>query len=53
VLSFDNTCIVTGGDDCIARIYKLSKDLRRIDGKAVELKGPTMPITGVDICREN
>ena len=37
----------------MARIYKLSKDLRRIDGKAIELKGATMPITGVDICRDN
>ncbi len=53
VLSFDNTCIVTGGDDSVARIYKLSKDLARIDGKGIELKGATMPITGVDICRDN
>ena len=37
----------------MARIYNLRKDLRRVDGKTIELKGANMPITGVDICRDN
>ena len=28
VLSFDNTMIVTGGDDSIVRLFKLSKDMK-------------------------
>ena len=53
VLSFDNSCIVTGGDDSVVRLFRLSKDFKELSGQAIEFKGASMAITGVDICRDN
>ena len=52
MLSADNTLFATGGDDKIIRIYQLTKDFKKTD-KTVEIKGPTMPITQIDINRDN
>jgi len=53
VLSFDNSLILTGGDDTIVRLFKLSKDMKQVTGEATEFRAASMPITGVDICRDN
>lgn len=52
MLSADNTILATGGDDTIVRVYGMSKDFKTVENR-LELKGPTMPVTGVDIFRDN
>lgn len=52
-MSFDNTYIVTGGDDSIVRLYQISKEFKEIIGKSTEFINATQSITGVDISRDN
>ncbi len=44
---------MTGGDDSVVRLFNLNKNLKELNGNAIELKGASMAITGVDICRDN
>jgi len=52
VLSLDNTCLVTGGDDTIVRVYKMTRDFKE-KSSPIELIGATQAITGVDISKDN
>ena len=52
MISADNTLFATGGDDKIIRIYQLTKEFKTTE-KKVEIDGPMMPITQIDINRDN
>ena len=52
-ISYDNTLLATGGDDSVIRVYTLSKDFKKTDKPAVELKFATKAITCIDINRKN
>ena len=50
-LSWDNTCLVTGGDDCTVRVHQISKDFQ-ITGR-IELPICGDSVSSVDIMRDN
>ena len=52
MLSLDFTCLVTGGDDTIVRVYKVTKDFKN-KSSPIELTGATQAITGVDISKDS
>ena len=51
-ISFDNSILVTGGEDTVARVFTLSKDMKSHE-KKLELAHANGPICSVDISRDN
>ena len=44
--------MATGGDDCVVRVYQLSKDFKQHE-KKLELALATAKVASVDISRDN
>ena len=47
--SSDNQLLVTGGEDCIVRVYDLNTQDYKSSTKKFELQGHSEPITSLDI----
>ena len=51
-IAHDNSCLLSGGEDGVVRLYQLGKDFKPMENK-IEFKTATMPITCVDINASN
>ena len=52
-LSADNSILLTGGDDSVARLYKMAEDFKSTTKKLEFKNCGEMPLTSVDIARDN